>query len=268
MNQKLTEKMAAGELLYGTVLTSGSPLITEMIAQCGFDVLWMDMEHSAIGIESLLNNMMAARSGGTPAWVRVPWNDPVRVKPVIDMGADGVIFPFIRSVEDARLAVASCTFPPEGIRGYGPLRALDYGRITQPEFVRSAYRDCKRIIQIEHIDAVNHLEKIAAMDGIDGFIVGPNDLSGSIGKLGQMHDEEMMALYRRIGSVLKAAGKPAGIFTGGYTGMLDCSHIQQWMEMGYTMFFTSSDCGMVFSGANAMLNDFNTAFRKAEAFRS
>ena len=71
MNRKLTDKMAAGELLYGTVLTSGSPLVTEMIAQCGYDVLWMDMEHSAIGIESLLNNMMAARSGGTPAWVRV-----------------------------------------------------------------------------------------------------------------------------------------------------------------------------------------------------
>ena len=110
MNRKLTVKMSAGELLYGTVLTSGSPLVTEMIAQCGYDVLWMDMEHSAIGIESLLTNMMAARSGGTPAWVRVPWNDPVRVKPVIDMGADGVIFPFIRTVEDAKLAVASNKF--------------------------------------------------------------------------------------------------------------------------------------------------------------
>ena len=104
MNRRLCEKMAAGQLIYGTVLTSGSPLVTEMIAQCGYDVLWMDMEHSAIGIESLLTNMMAARSGGTPAWVRVPWNDPVRVKPVIDMGADGVIFPFIRTVEDAKRA--------------------------------------------------------------------------------------------------------------------------------------------------------------------
>ena len=264
MNRKLCEKMAQGQLLYGTVLTSGSPLVTEMIAQCGYDVLWMDMEHSAIGIESLLNNMMAARSGGTPAWVRVPWNDPVRVKPVIDMGADGVIFPFIRTVEDAKLAVASCTFPPEGIRGYGPLRALDYGRITQAEFVRSTYRDCKRIIQIEHIDAVNNLEEIAAIEGIDGFIVGPNDLSGSIGKLGQMRDEEMIQLYRRIGSVLKAAGKPAGIFTGGYAGTLNCDHIQQWIEMGYTMFFTGSDCGMVFNGATAMLSDFNRAFRKED----
>ena len=262
MNRALIEKMNKGELLYGTVLTSGSPLITEMIAQCGFDVLWMDMEHCAVGIESLLNNMMAARSGGTPAWVRVPWNDPVRVKPVIDMGADGVIFPFIRTVEDAKLAVASCTFPPEGIRGYGPLRANDYGKVTQAEFVRSGYRDCRRIIQIEHIDAVNNLEEIAAIEGIDGFIVGPNDLSGSIGKLGQMRDPAMIELYRRIGSVLKAAGKPAGIYTGGYGGTLNVEHIHQWIEMGYTMFFTGSDCGMVFNGATAMLRDFENEFRK------
>lgn len=261
-NQKLIQKMASRELLFGTVLTSGSPLITEMIAQCGFDILWLDMEHSAIGIESLLNNMMAARSGGTPAWVRVPWNDPVRVKPVIDMGADGIIFPFIRTVEDAKLAIASCTFPPEGIRGYGPLRALDYGRITQAEFVKSTYRDCKRILQIEHIDAVNNLEKIASLEGIDGFIVGPNDLSGSVGKLGLLYDEELMNLYCRIGNILKEAGKPAGIFTGGYSGHLDSEAIQCWIDMGYNMFFTSSDCGMVFNTATQMLKNFNQTFRK------
>ena len=104
----------------------------------------------------------------------------------------------------------------------------------------------------------------AGIFGIDGFIVGPNDLSGSIGKLGQMRDPEMIELYRRIGSVLKAAGKPAGIFTGGYAGTLNCDHIQQWIEMGYTMFFTGSDCGMVFNGATAMLRDFNKAFRKED----
>lgn len=254
--------MSDGKLIYGTVLTSGSPLITEMLAQCGFDVLWLDMEHSAIGIEGLLNNMIAARSGGTPAWVRVPWNDPVRVKPVIDMGADGVIFPFIRTADDARLAVASCTFPPKGIRGYGPLRALDYGRITQADFVENVYRDCKRIIQIEHVDAVNNLEEIAAIDGIDGYIVGPNDLSGSIGKLGHIHDDEMIELYRRIGSVLKAAGKPAGIFTGGYAGKLNTDDIERWIEMGYTMFFTGSDCGMVYNSATAMINAFHESFKK------
>ena len=262
MNLKLTQKMSEGKLLYGTVLTSGSPLVTEMLAQCGFDVLWLDMEHSAIGIESLLNNMIAARSGGTPAWVRVPWNDPVRVKPVIDMGADGVIFPFIRTADDARLAVSSCTFPPHGIRGYGPLRALDYGRITQSDFVESGHRECKRIIQIEHIDAVNNLEEIAAIDGIDAYIVGPNDLAGSIGKLGCLHDEEMLKLYRRIADVLRAAGKPFGTYTGGYAGALNTEDIEGWIDMGYTMFFTGSDCSMIYNTATAMIKDFDHSFRK------
>jgi len=260
MNRKLVEKMEKGELTYGTVLTSGSPLLTEMMAMCGFDVLWLDMEHTANGVESTLANMMAARSGGTPAWVRVPWNDPVRVKPIIDMGADGIIFPFIRTVEEAQLAVDSMTYPPHGIRGYGPLRALDYGKITQEEFVSRTYRDCRRIIQIEHIDAVRNLEAIAALEGIDGFIVGPNDLSGSIGKLGKMRDPEMMEIYRRIGSVLKAAGKPAAIFTGGFNQ----AYIQEWIDMGYTMFFSSSDCGFAFEGANRVLDSFNAAFRSGK----
>ena len=260
MNRKLVEKMQKGALTYGTVLTSGSPILTEMMAMCGFDVLWLDMEHTAIGTEAVVANMIAARSGGTPAWVRVPWNDPVRVKPVIDMGADGIIFPFIRTAEEAKLAVASMTFPPEGIRGYGPLRALDYGRITQEEFVKSGYRDCRRVIQIEHIDAVKNLREIAAIDGIDAFIVGPNDLSGSIGKLGQMFCPEMMEIYREIGSVLKDSGKTAAIFTGGF----DQTRIQEWIDMGYTMFFSSSDCGFAFEGATRVVNSFHEAFCKQD----
>jgi 2-dehydro-3-deoxyglucarate aldolase/4-hydroxy-2-oxoheptanedioate aldolase len=260
MNRILKEKMDGGKRIFGTLATSGLPMLTEMLAQCGFDVLWLDMEHTAIGIESVVNNMIAARSGGTPAWVRVPWNDPVRVKPVVDMGADGIIFPYVRTADDARLAVASCAYPPEGIRGYGPLRASDYGRISQTEYVTKTSRECLRIIQIEHIDAVNNLQEIVAVEGIDGFIVGPNDLAGSVGKLGQLHCPEMMELYRRIGETISKTGKPLGI----YAGSFNADYIQEWIDMGYTMFFTGSDCGMVFNGATAMLRDFNKAFRKED----
>ena len=260
MNRKLAEKMAGGELIFGTLATSGLPMMTEMLAQCGFDVLWLDMEHTAIGIESVVNNMIAARSGGTPAWVRVPWNDPVRVKPVVDMGPDGIIFPFVRTAEEAKLAVASCTFPPEGIRGYGPLRAADYGRITQSVFVARTYRDCRRILQIEHVDAVRNLREIAAVEGVDGFIVGPNDLSGSIGKLGQLRCPEMMELYRQIGTVLSEMKKPVGIYAGGF----DVANIQQWIDMGYTMFFSGSDFGFAYQGAAKLLRQFQNAFGREE----
>ena len=255
MNRKLCEKMEAGQLLYGTVLTSGSPLVTEMMAQCGYDVLWMDMEHSAITLSELIPNLMAARSGGTPVWVRVPWNDPVRVKPILDMGADGIIFPFIRTLEDARLAVASCTYPPEGIRGWGPLRSADYGSISQPQYIAETARQCLRILQIEHVDAVRDLERIASLDGVDALLVGPNDLSGSIGKLGKMWDDEVVELYREIGRVAQKCGKPAAICA------FDPAHIPEWIEMGFTVFFGGSDCAFVYQGAHRLLSSYQDIFR-------
>ena len=146
---RIEKKIKNGGTLFGTHVFCGAPPLTEAISLAGFDMIWIDMEHTAIGIESLQNNLIAARAGGTPAFVRIPWNDKVLAKPVIDMGPEGIIFPYIRSADDARAAVASCEYPPAGERGYGPLRALDYGRITQTDFVDAVYRKMWRIIQIE-----------------------------------------------------------------------------------------------------------------------
>lgn len=243
-NKRLHEKLRTGETVFGTHIFCGTPILTEAIAQCGFDVLWIDMEHTAIDIAAVTANLIAARAGGTPAWVRVPWNDPVRVKPVIDMGADGVIFPYVRTAEEAALAAASCTYPPDGVRGYGPLRALDYGAITQDEFVHKTYRDCLRVIQIEHIDAVRNLPEIADTEGIDAFIVGPNDLSGSIGKIGEVRCPEMLALYREIADVLRAKHKPFGVSMG-YNREI----VEDWLSLGANIIFTGNDVGYVYEGA-------------------
>lgn len=257
MNKQLSEKMARGELCYGSHIFGGLPIMTEAVSQCGYDVLWIDMEHTGIGTESVINNMIAARAGGTPAWVRVPWNDPVRVKPIIDMGADGIIFPYIRTVEDAELAVASCTYPPDGIRGYGPLRALDYGKITQMDFVKKYYRDCKRVIQIEHIDAVKNLREIAKVKGIDAFIVGPNDLSASVGKIGLVRDPELIEIYKEICAILKEAKIPFGMSVA-----YNKEVINEWVEMGATLLFCGSDTGYVNDGAMATLKTFQKDFPK------
>jgi len=242
--KKLHEKLEKGEIIHGTHIFCGAPILTEAIAQCGFDVLWIDMEHTGIGIESLVNNMIAARAGGTPAWVRVPWNDPVRVKPVIDMGADGIILPYVRTAEEARLAAASCTYPPDGIRGYGPLRALDYGGITQAEYVHSTYRECRRVIQIEHIDAVRNLPEIADVEGIDACIVGPNDLSASVGRIGEVRHPEVLALYREIAAVLREKKKPFGVSMG-----YDEEAVGDWLSLGATIIFAGTDVGYVHDGA-------------------
>jgi len=240
----IKNKLINGRTIYGSHIFAGMPIFTEAMAQSGFDVLWIDMEHTGIGIESLVNNLIAAKAGGTPAWVRIPWNDPVRAKPVLDMGADGIIFPYVKTREEAELAAASCSYPPEGIRGYGPLRALEYGRLTQMEYVNKTYRECLRIIQIEHIDAVKNLREIVSVDGIDGFIVGPNDLSGSVGRIGEVKHPELYELYEEIGRIIRESGKPFGVSTG-----CDREFLSYWKSIGATILFAGNDVGYVHEGA-------------------
>ena len=247
--ENLNRKKENGEIILGSHVFCGAPSLTECMAETGFDVLWIDMEHTAIGIESLQNNLIAARAGGTPAFVRIPWNDMVLAKPVIDMGPEGIIFPYIRSADDARRAVESCEYPPRGVRGYGPLRALDYGTIPQVEFVDHTYRKMWRILQIEHIDAVEHLEEIVQVEGIDAYIVGPNDLSGSVGHIGRVTHPDMMPIYDRIGEVMKMYNKLFGVSMGFVPEVID-----QWLSRGARLIFAGNDVGYVHDGAADVLN--------------
>lgn len=244
---KLNKKVAEGKFLLGSHVFCGDPMLTEAMAMSGFDMLWIDMEHTAINKERLLGNLIAARSGGTPAFVRVEWTDMTVVKPVIDMGPDGIIFPYIRTVDDARRAVELCEYPPKGIRGYGPLRALDYGAIPQIDFVDREYRKMWRIIQIEHIDAVNNLEAICDVEGIDAFIVGPNDLSGSVGHIGRVTHPDMMPIYDRLSAILRERGKLFGVSMGYVPEVLE-----QWIARGARMLFCGHDVAYVQEGARAV----------------
>ena len=242
--KNIKEMLQGGEVIYGSHIFAGMPMLTEAMAQSGFDLLWIDMEHTAIGVESLVNNLIAAKAGGTVAWVRIPWNDPVMAKPVLDMGVEGIIFPYVRTREEAELAAAACSYPPEGIRGYGPLRALRYGEITQMEYVKQTYKECLRIIQIEHIDAVKNLKEIAATPGIDAFIVGPNDLSASVGLIGEVKHPKLYELYDEIGRVMRECGKPFGVSTG-----CDKEFLEYWRSIGATILFAGHDVAYVHEGA-------------------
>ncbi len=248
----LNEKVKQGKTLYGTHIFCGSPMLTEAVSMMGFDMLWIDMEHTAIGIESLQNNLIAVHSGGTPAFVRIPWNDMVRAKPVIDMGCDGIIFPYIRTAEEAEYAAASCEYPPKGCRGYGPLRALDYHGISQSDFVGQIYRKMWRVIQIEHIDAVENLEAIVQVEGIDAYVVGPNDLSASVGLIGKVNHPDMMPLYDRIGEVMRKHNKIFGVSMGFVPEV-----ISQWLSRGARMIFAGDDVSYVYDGAKKVLEGFN-----------
>ena len=245
MRTYLREKLRNRQFIKGSHVFCGAPMLTEAMALCGFDAIWIDMEHTAIGKEQVLNNLIAVRAGGAASFVRVAWNDFVLTKPIIDMGPDAIIFPYVRTVEEAKYAVASCAYPPEGMRGYGPLRASDYGGISQIDYVDTRFRDMLRIIQIEHIDAVNCLEELVTIDGIDGFIVGPNDLSGSVGHIGRPNHPDMMPIYDRIGEILKGTDKLFGVSLA-----YDEAVVAQWLARGINTLFCGTDAEFVHRGAD------------------
>ncbi len=245
----LRQKAENGGMLYGSHIFCGAPPLTECMAQIGYDMLWIDMEHTAITTDKVLENLIAARAGGTPAFVRIPWNDKVLAKPILDMGPEGIIFPYIRTAADAQAAVQACEYPPYGERGYGPLRALDYGAIPPISYVKTEYRHMWRILQIEHIDAVENLEEILQVEGIDAYVVGPNDLSGSLGHMGEPTHPKMQPVYDRIGQVMQKHGKLYGVSVGP-----DYAVIQQWIDRGARMIFAGADTGYVYTGAAANLH--------------
>lgn len=244
----LLKKIQTGETVLGTHIFAGAPMLTECVAQAGYDVIWIDCEHTHITTDVLMNNLIAAKAGGTPAIVRIPWNDPVLAKPVLDMGVDGIVFPYVRTAEEARLAVSACEYPPNGIRGFGPFRALDYGKGDVKDYINNTSRNTARIIQIEHIDAVENLREIASVKGIDAFIVGMNDLSGSMGYLGDTQNPSMIPVYDKIAEILREMNKPFGVSSAS-----DENILRSWKERGATLIFAGHDIEYVTNGASAML---------------
>lgn len=194
----------------GTIVGFNAPEVAEMLSLCGFDWLFVDMEHGAYSIEAAQHNIQAIR-GDCSAVVRAPENSAVWIKRVVEIGADGVIVPLVNSAEEARRAVAAAKYPPLGARSVGVGRAHEYG-ISFGEYVAEANERVALIIQIEHIQGVKHLDEILQVDGIDGVLIGPYDLSGSMNRLGQVKSEAVQAEIRRIKEKCKRASMPFGIF--------------------------------------------------------
>jgi len=219
-------KLSQGQVCIGTGISFSDPTITE--ALCGLlDFVWIDMEHAPLSIETVQAHVMATKGSGTTPLVRVSWNDPVIIKPVLDIGAAGVIVPLIRTADDARRAVAACRYPPEGIRGYGPRRPSNYARQGGTAFCRSANESMIVIVQIEHIDAVNNLDEILSVQGLTAIVVGPNDLSGSMGHMGEPRHPTVL---KAIETVI-AKARQSGVFVGIAVGD-DPDVLIEWLDKG------------------------------------
>jgi len=197
MRESLKERMRKREFTVGSWITLAHTSIAEIMSQAGFDWLVVDMEHSAITIGEAQSLIQTIELSGVTPLVRVGKNDSCIIKRVMDSGAHGVIVPMVNSREDAERAVKSVKYPPVGFRGVGLARAQKYGAGFE-QYKNWAEKESIVVVQIEHIDAINNLEEILTVKGVDGFIVGPYDLSGSLGKPGEFSDPSVLKALEKV----------------------------------------------------------------------
>lgn len=245
--EELREKFVRGETVIGGHVFFTDPEIAESLGMHGFDAIWIDAEHSALDLNTILGHVTACAAAGTASLVRVAWNDPVRIKPVLEMGPDGIILPMICTSDDARNAVRSCTYPLEGIRGFGPRRANGYGAVDNHTYLEGAMKSFLRIVQIEHKTAIENLDDIIQVEGIDLLICGPNDLSASYGHLCDTRNPEMFPIYDLFAEKCKKAGKPFGVSLGAN----DHASILDWHRRGANFIGCGDDISYIDIGCRA-----------------
>lgn len=240
------DRLLARELLIGPLITL-SPDVAEILAGAGFDWLWLEMEHAPSDLQ-MIQRMLQAIGGRCPALVRVPWNDSVWIKRVLDLGCDGVIVPQITSAEEARAAVAACKYPPAGIRSVGIARAHDYGMQLQG-YIDRANDDVVVVVQIEHVKAVNNIDSILSVQGIDAVVIGPYDLSASMALIGQVAHADVQGALTTIKKACAKHGVPVGVFTG------DATAANAQIDSGCSLIALGIDVQYLWKAAQAALRD-------------
>lgn len=206
---KLRKKLADGQPSPGMWIALASPMAAEIVADAGLDWVIVDAEHHPFNPETLLHILKAFRGTDTVPIIRVPWNDHVVIKQVLDLGFEGVLTPNTNSVEDARRAVEACRYPPVGKRGAGWTRPGQYGR-DQGEYVRTANESIFCAIQIEDIRGAEDVENIVKVPGVDWILIGPADMSGTMGLFPQMFHPDVVEACKKIITTASRAGLPSG----------------------------------------------------------
>ncbi len=240
----LKEKLHKNIPTIGSWITIGDPSVAEIMARAGFDWLTVDLEHSAITLREARDLIRVIELSGVIPLVRVGANDPLIIKRVMDAGAHGVIVPMVNTREDAMRAVASVKYPPKGTRGVGLGRAQGYG-FTFPKYKKWLDKESVVIVQIEHIDAIKNLEKILSVPGVDGSMIGPYDLSGSLGHPGESERKDVQDAISRYEAICKKMKKPMGF----HVVQPDVEKAKKYLAKGYTFLSLSFDA--LFLGLHA-----------------
>lgn len=247
---ELKAKWRRGEPSPGMWLSLTDITVAEMIRDVGLDWVAIDTEHTALDLQPLQNLLIAL--GDTPTIVRAPGNDPVHIKRLLDMGAAGVIVPHIDSAEDARLAVAACKYPPQGIRGTGPRRPSRYG-LEEKEHLAIANDSTIVVIMIETVGVVEDFDAVLEVEGLDACMIGAVDLSASMGLLPEFDDPRVIATIDSVAAKARAANMP---LMSGRSPDSDVSSPFGWrnlLQQGLHVIPIASDQGLIMSGAREML---------------
>ncbi len=253
----LKTRLKRGENVIGCWSMLGDPHVVELLSLAGFDYIVLDQEHGLGDPSTLSTQLQAMSATPTTGVVRVPWNDHVYLKRVLDVGAEAVLIPSIDTAADARAAVAACLYPPAGRRGTASssVRASSYG--LAPNYVASCAENLLIACQIESATAVENIDEILAVDGIDLIFIGPFDLSATVGQMGNLKHPEVARLIGHAEARIKAAGRPMG--TVPHPG---CTW-KDMFERGYQFVNAGSDIARLRDGSVADVKAFREAYRKS-----
>ena len=243
----MADKKKFRKPMIGTLLSLSAPQVAEIIALAGFDWVFIDMEHSAMSLESV-QNAIQIMEGKLLTIVRVPANDEVWIKRILDTGCDGILVPMVNTADEAERVVQASKYPPEGRRSVGLARAHKYGD-TFTEYVENANRDLVVIIQCEHKGAVSNFDEILKVEGIDSVFIGPYDLSASMGLTGQISHPDVVASIRMVKDKCRKAGMPYGIFSS------DIDAIKGEIEEGCTFLLGGVDTSFLLNSFRAQLKE-------------
>jgi 2-dehydro-3-deoxyglucarate aldolase len=245
MTKDFRARLKRREKLFGTMVTLASGASAEVLAQLGFDWLFIDAEHGPLETREL-NEILQAVADRAACIVRVPEAAELPIKRALDLGAHGIIVPQVNTAEQAANVVRWARYAPEGARGVGLARAHGYG-LKFREYLSAANRDIAVVVQAEHARAVENIEEIVRVPGVDAVLLGPYDLSASLGRMGEIDHPDVVAAIERVTQVCTAAGMPLGYFG------VSASAVQPYVARGYTLIVAGVDTLYLANGAKALL---------------
>lgn len=246
---KFREKIGRGEVCIGTNISFTDPAISELFGDAGCDFTWIDMEHCPIDISTALGHVMAVRGTNAAPFIRVPSGDADTIKPILELHPAAIIVPQVRTPEEVQKIVAACKYPPLGIRGFGPRRGRGFGGVPYPEYLKDADEQILVFVQIEHIDAVEAIDEILAVQGLDGVCLGFNDLAGSMGLPGQTTHPDVLKAAERVIACTTQTEKWMGISMG-----YDPEAVRRWIGLGVQWIGLGSDFHTLYNHTKKMLD--------------